>query len=91
MNNSPRGSLEPGEPGPYLVLSQTQGLCSTPGPHLDLVNVVPIWASPSPGDFVPHLDMISVDSLLAPPGFVTLILFARHPDLVTLVLTCVPL
>ena len=30
---------------------------------MDLVNLVPIWASPSPGDFVPHLDLIAVDSL----------------------------
>ena len=35
---------------------------------MDLVNLVPIWASPSPGDFVPHLDLIAVDSLLASPG-----------------------
>ena len=60
--------LGPGESGPYLVLSQTQGLWSPPGPHLDLVNLVPIWASPSPGDFVPHLDLIAVDSFLASPG-----------------------
>ena len=41
------------------------------GPHvgiLDLVNLVPIWASPSPSDFVLHLDMIAVDSFLASPG-----------------------
>ena len=62
------GSLGPGESGPYLVLSQTRGLWSPPGPHLDLVNLVPIWASPSPGDFVPHLDLIAVDSFLASPG-----------------------
>ena len=61
-------SLGPGESGPYLVLSQTRGLWSRPGPHLDLVNLVPIWASPSPGDFVPHLDLIAVDSFLALPG-----------------------
>ena len=46
----------------FLVLSQNHGLRSPPGPHLDLVNLVPIWASPSPGDFVPHLDLIAVDS-----------------------------
>ena len=51
------------------------------------MNLVPLWASPSPGDFVPHLDLIAVDSFLASPGMVTLILSARHPDLVTLVLT----
>ena len=28
----------------------------------------PIWASPSPGDFVPHLDLIAVDSFLGSPG-----------------------
>ena len=32
------------------------------------MNLVPIWASPSPGDFVPHLDLIAVDSFLASPG-----------------------
>ena len=35
---------------------------------MDLVNLVPIWASPSPGDFVPHLDLIAVDTFLASPG-----------------------
>ena len=40
----------------------------TPGPHLDLVNLVPIWASPSHGDFVPHLDLIAVVPFLASPG-----------------------
>ena len=39
-----------------------------PGPHLALVNLVPICASPSPGDFVPHLDLFAVDSFLASPG-----------------------
>ena len=52
-----------------------------------MLNLVPIWASPSPGDFVPHLDLIAVDSFLAHLELVTLILSARHPDLVTLVLT----
>ena len=56
-------SLGPGESGPYLVLSQIRGIWSPPGPHLDLVNLVPIWASPSSGDFVPHLDLIVVDTL----------------------------
>ena len=32
------------------------------------VKLIPIWASPSPGDFVPHLDLIAVDSFLAAPG-----------------------
>ena len=32
------------------------------------MNLVPIWASPSPRDFVPHLDLIAVDSFLASPG-----------------------
>ena len=32
------------------------------------MNLVPIWASPCPGDFVPHLDLIAVDSFLASPG-----------------------
>ena len=35
---------------------------------MDLVNLVPIRTSPSPGDFVPHLDVIAVDSFLASPG-----------------------
>ena len=35
---------------------------------MDLVNLVPVWDSPSPGDFVPHLDLIAVDSFLASPG-----------------------
>ena len=60
--------LGPGESGPYLVLSQTQGLWSPPGPYLDLVNLVPIWASTSPGDFVPHVDLIAVDSFSASHG-----------------------
>ena len=44
------------------------GTLSPTGPHLDLVILVPIWASPSPGDFVPHLDLIAVHSFLASPG-----------------------
>ena len=32
------------------------------------MNLVPIWASPSLGDFVPNLDLIAVDSFLASPG-----------------------
>ena len=32
--------LGPGESGPYLVLSQTRGLWSPPGPHLDLVTLI---------------------------------------------------
>ena len=51
------------------------------------VKLVTIWASPSPGDFVPHLDLIAVDSFLAKPGTVIMILSGTHPDLVTLVLT----
>ena len=35
---------------------------------MDLVNLVPIWTSPSPDDFVPHLDLIAVDSFLTSPG-----------------------
>ena len=37
---------------------------------MDLVNLVPIWASPSPDVFVPHLDLIAVDSFIASPGTV---------------------
>ena len=67
-HRSPLGPLGPGESGPYLVVSQPRGLWSPPGPHLDLVNLVTIWASPIPGDFVPHLDLIAMDSFLASPG-----------------------
>ena len=58
---------------------------------MDLVNLVPIWASPSPREFVPHLDLIAVDSFWPHLELVTLILTGSHPDLVTLVLTCGPL
>ena len=51
-----------------MVHSQTRGFWSPPGPHLDLVNLYPIWASTSPGEFVPHLDLIAVDTFLASPG-----------------------
>ena len=51
------------------------------------MNLVPIWASSSPGDFVPHLDLIAVDSFLASPGTGESDPITRHPDLVTLVLT----
>ena len=50
------------------------------------MNLVPIWVSPSPGDYVPHLDLIAVDTW-PHLKLVTLILSARHTDLVTLVLT----
>ena len=33
-----------------------------------MVNLVPIWVSTSPGEFVPHLDLIAVDSFLTSPG-----------------------
>ena len=49
------------------------------------------WSKLGPGDCVPNLDLIAMDSFLASPGMVTLMLSARHPDLVTLVLTCGPL
>ena len=58
---------------------------------MDLVNLVPIWASPIPGDFVPHLDLIAVDSFWPHLELVTLNLTGPHPDPVTLVLTCGPL
>ena len=35
---------------------------------MDLVNLIPIWALPIPGDFDPHLDLIAVDSFLASTG-----------------------
>ena len=41
---------------------------SLPSPHPELVNLVTTWASPSPGDFVPHLELIAVDSFLASEG-----------------------
>ena len=52
------------------------------------MNLVPIWASPSPVDFLPHLDLIAVDFFLANLELLTLILTGPHPDVVTLVLTC---
>ena len=58
-----------------------------PGRHLDLVNLVPIWASPTPGDFVPHLDLIAVESFLASPGTGVSDPICASPDLVNLVLT----
>ena len=72
--------LPPG-PHPYLVTQVPRGL------HLDLVNLVPIWASPSPGDFVLHLDLIVVDSFLASPGTGDSDRISTSPDLVTLFLT----
>ena len=51
------------------------------------MNLLPIWASPSPGDFVPHVDLIAVDSNWPHLELVNLILSARLPDLVTMVLT----
>ena len=53
-----------------------------PGPHPDLVILVTTWESPgqgesgphlglnSPVDFLPHLDLIAVDSFLASTGTV---------------------
>ena len=32
------------------------------------MNLVPIWDSPSPGDFVSNLDLIAVDTFLASRG-----------------------
>ena len=58
---------------------------------MGLVNLVPIWASPCPGDFVPYLDLIAVNSFFPHLELVTLILSGPPPDLVTLVLTCGPL
>ena len=49
--------------------------------------MVPLWASPSPVDFLPHLYLISVDSSWPQLELVTLIVSVRHPYLVTLVLT----
>ena len=55
------------------------------------MNLVPVWVSPSPGEFVAHLVLIAVDSFLANLELLTLMLTGPHPDLVTLVLTCGPL
>ena len=44
----------------------------------------PHWASPSPGYFVPHLDLIAVDSFWASPGTGDSDPNWAHPDLVTL-------
>ena len=55
------------------------------------MNLVPIWASPSPVDFLPHLDLIAVEAFLANLELLNLMLTGLHPDLVTLVLTCGPL
>ena len=52
------------------------------------MNLAPIWASPSLGDFVPNLDLIAVDSFLASPGTGDSDPTGPHPDLLTLVLTC---
>ena len=52
-----------------------------------MVNLVPIWVSPWSGDFVPHLDLMLWTLYWPHLEQVTLILSARHPDLVTLVLT----
>ena len=51
-------------PGPFLH----PGTLYPSGPHLDLVNLVPIWVSPRSGDFDPHLDLIAVNSFLASPA-----------------------
>ena len=61
-------SFCPVESGPYLVVTRNWYVCSPPGNNLDLVNLVQIWASPSPGDFLHHLDLIAVDAFLASPG-----------------------
>ena len=49
------------------------------------MNLVPIWASPSPVDFLPHLDLIAVDTFMANLELLTLMLTGPHPYLVTLV------
>ena len=49
--------------------------------------MVPLWASPSPVDFLPHLDLIAVDSSWSQLELVTLNITGPHPDVVTLVLT----
>ena len=77
----------PGDSGTPLGLNQIWGLWSLPGPHLELVNLVPFWASPRPGDFVPDLDLIAWTLSCPHLELVTLILSVPHPDLVTLVLT----
>ena len=50
--------------GTDLILVTLVTTWESPGPG----ESGPIWASPSPRDFVPHLDLIAVDSFLASPG-----------------------
>ena len=80
-------SPEPGDSGPPLGPTRSWGHWSSNGPHLDLVNLVPILSSLSPGVFVPQLDLIALHSFLASLELMTLILTGPHPDLLTLVLT----
>ena len=51
-----------------MGLTWTWLIWSLPSPHPELVILVTTWESPRPGDFVPHLDLIAVDTFLASPG-----------------------
>ena len=48
------------------------------------MNLVPLWASPSLVDFLPHLDLIAVDSFLANLELLTLMLTGPRLDLVNM-------
>ena len=76
---------------PHRDLKCTLSLWSSTGRHLDLVTLVPTWASPVSGDSGPHLDFTWIWCLWSTPGplldLVTPFQHGRHVDLVTLVLS----
>ena len=45
-----QASLEPGYSIPHLGLTLTRDIWSHSGPQIKLVTLVPLWASPLPGD-----------------------------------------
>ena len=76
---------------PYLGITGTWILSYIPGPHLDLVNLVPICAPPVLVTLFPTWTCLLWTPSWPHLELVTLILTGPHPDLVTLVLTCGPL
>ena len=54
-----QASLGPGYSTPHLGLTLTRDLWSHSGPQTKLVTLVPLWASPLPGDSGPLLDFNS--------------------------------
>ena len=50
-----QASLGPGYSMPHLGLTLTRDLWSHSGPQTKLVTLVPLWASPLPGDSGPPL------------------------------------